>query len=299
MNLQSLFTAPIVEQTYLDPGYSGHASDVWRVQTTQEVVLVRALHQGEELEGPFWKGCYALFGIDPMRIFDLEPINAALARLCPIPIPQVLRKGTMDSRSYVVVEYMPGAPLNDFTSLPESTLEYLGQALARIHSRQFRYYGHPAGQVRYALATFHTRLIETMRMLVNQFYQHDSAIKEALPAACEMVSQLPPFEKGALILIDIDPTQFLTDGERITALVDTEAYAIGPRELDFIGLEYVLNQQGAAALARGYSAILPLPDLSRVRPVYRYLYRLLEVQGSVKLEVWMAHPLLFDGLVTG
>ena len=295
MNLQSLFSTVIVEQTYLDPGYSGHASDVWRVQTTQEEVVVRALRLGEELAGPFWKGCYSLFGIDPKQIFDLEPINAALAHLCPIPIPQVLRKGLMDGRSYVVVEYMPGSPLNNFTSLPERTLEELGQALARIHTRPFSYYGHPTGRVRYALATFHTRLIETMRMLVNQFYQHDATIKEALPSICKMVSQLPPFEKGALILVDIDPTQFLTDGRHITALVDTEAYAIGPRELDFIGLEYILDQQGATALARGYSTILPLPDLSRVRPVYRYLYRLLEVQGSTELEAWMAQPLLFEG----
>lgn len=296
VNLQALFSAPIVEQTYLDPGYSGHASDVWRIQTTQEVVIVRSLRETEELAGPFWKGCHSLFGLDPKRLFDLEPVNAKLAQLCPIPVPQVLRKGLVDGRPYVVVEYMSGSLLNDFSSLSESALEALGQALARIHTCQFEYYGSLGGQVRSVLSTFPARLIETMRLLVHQFYQQNTAIKEALSPVCEAVSQLPPLEAGVPVLIDIDPTQFLREGEQLTALVDTEAYAIGPRELDFIGLEYILDQRGATTLARGYKRILPLPHLSQVRPVYRYLYRLLEVQGSVELDEWMKYPPLFDGL---
>jgi hypothetical protein len=63
--------------------------------------------------------------------------------------------------------------------------------------------------------------------------------------------------------------------------------------MDFIALEYLLDPPGAAAVARGYNAIQPLPDLSAVRPVYRYLYRLLEAQGRAELEIWMAHPAVF------
>jgi hypothetical protein len=94
-------------------------------------------------------------------------------------------------------------------------------------------------------------------------------------------------------MIDTDPTQYLADGQRLTALVDTEAYVVVPREMDFIALEYLLDPPGAAAVARGYNSIQPLPDLSAVRPVYRYLYRLLEAQGGAELEIWMAHPALF------
>lgn len=173
---------------------------------------------------------------------------------------------------------------------------HLGQALARIHTRRFGWYGSASEQRSSALSTFPAQLAQTMRMLVHQFYQADAVIKKALSSACEAASQLPPLEEGALIPIDIDPTQFLTDGEHFTAFVDTEAYAIGPRELDFIALEYILDQRGATAVARGYSDILSLPELSQVRSIYRYLYRLLEVQGSVDLEEWMRRPPLFDGL---
>jgi hypothetical protein len=297
VKLQKLFAAPIIEQHYLDPGYSGHASDVWHVvchvATTQEEVVVRAVRQQGEFDGPFWQGCSFLFGLDSRNIFDLELINTLLARVCPIPIPQVLSKGIVDERPYVIVEYMPGFPLNNFSSLPESALEEFGRALAHIHSYRFDYFGHVTGRLRFPLAAFQERLVETMSMLVEQFYQNDAQIKAALPSFCEDALLLPSVEDGALIMVDMDPTQFLTDGERLTALVDTEAYGVGPRELDFVALEYVLTSHEAVALARGYSAILPVPDLSVVRPVYRYLYRLIEIQGRMPLETWMGWPVFF------
>jgi hypothetical protein len=83
------------------------------------------------------------------------------------------------------------------------------------------------------------------------------------------------------------------DQGRLSAIVDVEAYVVGPRELDFIGLEYVLNPKAAGSFIRGYTEILDLPDLTRVRAVYRYLYRLLGVQGAVDLDRWLARPPLF------
>ena len=132
-----------------------------------------------------------------------------------------------------------------------------------------------------------------MRSIVEQFYADDPQITGALESFCTAALNLPVPEAGALVMVDMDPTQFITEGQRLTVLVDTEASAVGPCELDFSALEYVLTQRGAVALAKGYNAIRPLPDVSSVRPVYRYLYRRLEVQGKVELESWMAHPVLF------
>jgi hypothetical protein len=41
MNVQLLFEEPILEQTYLDRGYSDHATDVLHVKTSCEDVVVR------------------------------------------------------------------------------------------------------------------------------------------------------------------------------------------------------------------------------------------------------------------
>jgi Ser/Thr protein kinase RdoA (MazF antagonist) len=290
MNLQGLFDQPILEQMSLDPGYSGHANDVWRVRTSSETAIVRAF-RGQP-EGPFWDGCRALFGIDPADTFHLESLNRLLAGISPIPVPRVLRKSVVDGRRCVVVELMPGQPLQGFREQPDGMLYGFGQALAQIHAARFHFFGHPSGARPSPLASFHTQMVDVMRDLAEG--APDSALRQALEPVCAAAMVLPAPAAGSLVMVDLNPSQFLTDGEFVTALVDTEAYVVGPRELDFIALEYVLDPSAAAAFACGYRSVAPLPALSAVRPVYRYLYRLFEIEGDVELQEWMAWPILFD-----
>lgn len=295
MDLQPLFAQPITRLDYLDPGYESHASDVWLVETAVERVVVRISRPtaGRD-DDPFWYGCRHLFGIDPQAIFDLELVNALLHRLSSIAVPRVLRKGRLDGRPYVMVEAMPGGRVDDLRDLPDAALYELGRALAGIHRPRFPYAGHPSGSLRYPIAAFHGRLAETLRLLVERFHGQDAEMRAALEDRCAAATALPAPPYGSLIMVDLDPTQFLGDGRRLTALVDTEAYAIGPRELDFIALEYVLDARSAQAVRASYTTLLPLPDLRQVRPVYRYLYRLLEIQGDVDLCEWMRWPTYFD-----
>ena len=136
--------------------------------------------------------------------------------------------------------------------------------------------------------------VETLRMLVSRFFADDERMSGALGPICRAALALPAPERAALVMVDLDVCQFLSDGRRITAVVDTEGYVVGPRELDLIALEYLLDQAGAAAFARGYRTVLPLPDLAPVRTIYRYLYLLLEVQGQADFDEWMRWPSLFD-----
>lgn len=235
-----------------------------------------------------------LFGIDPGRIAALGPLNALLASLSSIPVPRVLRSGVCGGRRCIVVERMAGTQLGGFAALSDAALEELGRGLAGIHLRSFPYYGSLDGNVRYEPGTFPRRLAETMRRLVAAHYGDDRRISEASEAMQAAALHLPVPGAGSLVMVDMDPSQFLTDGTRLTALVDTDAYVVGPRELDFIGLEYVCDQRSAAAIARGYRSLLPLPALSGVRPLYRYLYRLMEVQDAIDLDRWMQQPAVFS-----
>lgn len=107
------------------------------------------------------------------------------------------------------------------------------------------------------------------------------------------LSRLPVPTHFCPILVDMDPSQFLSENGMISAIVDTEAHVVAPREFDFIGLEYVLDKESAISIINGYTTILDIPELSKCRKVYRYLYRLLGVHGSVDLDSWFAQPELF------
>lgn len=293
--LQPLFKDPILMKVPLDPGYEDHASDVWLVTTTSEQVVVRSsrIPGTDEALNDFWWGCNFLFGIEPHRAFEIEVVNAKLREAGGLTVPQALRKGMISGREHIVLERMEGTPLRSFSDLSEDGLRSFGEGLARIHNLRHDHCGHLSGRFTYPLGSFHWRLVETLREGVRRFYGHDQSIQKALESVCEAASSLPPPEYASPILVDMDPTQFLTDGERVQALVDTEACGLGPRELDFIALEYLMDERSAHCFAEGYSTVLPLPELERVRGPYRFLYLLLAVQGHVALEEWMARPAVF------
>ncbi len=170
-DLQGLFSEPILEQTYLDPGYSDHASDVWQVRTKREEVVVRIPRFTGAPLGEFGLGVQQLFGVNLGRVYDLEAINKLVCEISPIPAPRVLRKGVVDGRPYVVVEKMPGETVESFLDLPNAALERFGRDLAATHRHRFDHGGSPTGSLRYPLEEFHARVAETMKAVAAECYR--------------------------------------------------------------------------------------------------------------------------------
>lgn len=54
-----------------------------------------------------------------------------------------------------------------------------------------------------------------------------------------------------------------------------------------------LPKKEAHAFKSGYETIMSIPQLEEYRQPYRYLYRLLSVQGNVELKKWLSHPSYF------
>jgi Ser/Thr protein kinase RdoA (MazF antagonist) len=192
-----------------------------------------------------------------------------------------------------VVEYVPGSDVGTFEGQPHSLLEEFGRGLARIHARRFSECGDPVSKYRYPILEFHARAVRTMRAEVARFWPDRSEVAAALEEMSERLSRPPLPESASLVMTDMDARQFRQDGGRVTAVVDTEAYVLGPRALDCIALEYCLDRQGADAFARGYTEVLPLPNLAPIRAAYRFLYFLFDVQGEEDLFRWMGRPALF------
>ncbi|MGH0427981.1 nitrate reductase [Bacillus hominis] len=291
--LQQLFTSPILSAQALHPGYEDHASDVFLVKTEAEEVIVRSSKMTEEPNNDFWWGCKNLFGIDPRNVHHLETIHSLLQKHTNLPIPTVLQKHILNGRQYVVTEKLKGKTLQSFIGQPASILFSLGKGLAEIHSFQANFIGNPSSTFQVPLKEFKSHILKVSKDLVNMFYSDNECIYNAFHTFESQLSPLPAPKESTLVLIDMDPTQFLSDGKSITGLVDTEAYAIAPREFDFIGLEYVLTEKEAHTFKRGYETIMPIPHLEHCRQPYRYLFRLLSVQGSVELETWLSHPSYF------
>jgi hypothetical protein len=292
MDLQFLFNDPILKSQELDPGYEDHASDVLLVKTESQEVVVRSSRMVDEPNNDFWWGCRRLFGIDPRKVYNLEKINDQLIEISSIPIPRVIGKGKK-GREFVVIEKLDGQVVQSFINQQNSVLQSLGEGLAKIHNQKKNYIGNPSESFQIKLEDFHHHFIRGIQDIVNRFYRNNASILLKLDGMIDRIIAIPPPDYTSYVLVDMDPTQFLSNGKVITGLVDTEAYAVAPRELDFIALEYMLDEKSAAEFQKGYEKILDLPDLTKCRLPFRYLYRLLSVQGNVNIEEWLEHKYLF------
>lgn len=290
---QELFREPIIQYQYMDPGYSGHASDVWVVQTPSRRVVVRSSRSRCIPDNEFWWGCWKLFGLDPTIASTMEWTSRALAGLGPIVCPGVLERRQAAGRDFLIVEWMPGTACQSFLTAPDGLMYGLGQWLAEVHGRTLPVFGTVDGETAKPLAAFHGAAVAVMDQLVQRYFMDEQDVVKALEAMQRAMKSLPVPTHSSLVMVDMDPTQFLMDAGRITAVVDTEAYVLAPPALELVALEYVLDQRTAAALAAGYASIRALPDLEAVREPYRYLCRLLDIQGEVPLAQWMGHPQFF------
>jgi len=293
MDLQFLFKEPIKEMLELSPGYEDHSSDVWLVKTDNQEVVVRSSKMKDDPSNEFWWGCKRLFGIDPRQVYELEHVNNTLSNLTSIPIPKVIDKGRILTKEFVVVEKLKGQIVESFIDLSSSVLQSFGEGLAKIHQYKENFVGNPSRSYQVSLEEFNQHMKDAVIDLVSRFHFKEERVKKMLPEINNLINGLPVPEYSTFVLVDMDPTQFLSDGREITGLVDTEAYVIAPRELDFIALEYVLDEKSVQDFKKGYERVMEIPDLTKYRVPYRYLYRLLAVQGSVDIESWLGHKTLF------
>ncbi len=292
-DLQSLFVDRVLAQVELDPGFADHGSTVFRVRTAHEHVVARSF-RADDLGGAFWGTLHTLFGIDPLDPTEAASVYALLSEVSPIAVPRVHRSGVIGGRAWLVVELMDGKPLADFDELSDEGLRAFGRALATIHSRRFATLGTPSGSQRYEPDEFPDRVTRAVRHAVAV---HPEA---AMPAAMlddmgATLAGLAPPDGGSLVLADMFAPQFLAQDGRIVALVDVDAYVVGPRELDLVGLEYFLDARCASLVAGGYREVAELPLLRDVRRAYRYLLWALTMNPrALDVQRWMAWPPAFE-----
>ncbi len=288
-DLSPMFGTTFRQQRLMDAHHPGQASWVWLVDTTEGPYIVRTSRFNEPpLDEDFWQGAWRLFGANPVRFHGMIWADRVLRQSSPIPLPQILRQEVYQNRPYLIMEYLPGFMLESFTHLSKEGLRAFGKALATIHAM-----GSTLDSREGEALSFHARTQSVMAYLVDRFYSTERACRDLWVEIAAHVKNLPHEDFLSPILLDMDPSQFLTDGRVITALVDTELYVMAPRHLELIGLEYLLDATAAGPFREGYEAVLPMPQLIPVRHTYRFLLRLLSFQGSVAWDRWMNQPILF------
>jgi len=88
-----------------------------------------------------------------------------------------------------------------------------------------------------------------------------------------MKHQLPPNDGPSFIHMDFRPANIITDGNKVSGMIDFESVRFGSTEIDFIKLyrDFLrFNPTLYQAFQEGYKSIRPLIDLEAVLPFYSF-----------------------------
>lgn len=291
LDLSPLFASPIRVQTLLAPHHPGQANYIWEIHTDEGAYIVRSPRLSSPPDEDFWQGALRLFEIHTLNPGQTARINHWLAAHSHWRVPNTLGQYHWSNRDWLVVEKIPGHPLKDFQELSRDSLVDLGRTVSHLHHYHQPKFGPArslwdtkAGQ---PLDQFSARLKATMQHLVLRYYSDDA---EAAPYVAQILGHgatWPPIGAACPIMLDWDPTQFVADRHRLTGLVDTELYVVGPPQLELCALEYLFDHASAQAFMDGYRQIGPFPDLTPYRLLFRVFLRLISFQGPVSWRQWM------------
>lgn len=238
-------------------------------------------------QSTFWLGMNSLFAINfPVSLGNIATVYQQISKLSSLVIPPFI---AAEEASFVLTKWLPG---NDFHSsaVTNDTIRSLASHLGQLHQQQYSHWGSLQQPV-FTATDWSLRLKNTLQMLAQQ--QADWIDQAVLQQALIQAEQLS--EKIFVpIMPDLRWDQFLVHECKLSALVDLDAIVYGPRTLEFVLLEYLLEQTQADCFAAEYQNYQAIPDLTDVRLPYRLLLFLMDVLGETDLNSWLNHSERFS-----
>lgn len=294
--LQALFDQPIVSVKTLGEPYDGRANDVWLISLQDQTEYVVKSPKTAREESEFVYGINMIYGVDARTVQEhLDEINEKLAHTNSFHIPKVVRKVKKAGKHFYVMEKVEGIPLTSFEGRSAQFYRDYGRKLAHLHSYQTNFFGAVYGGEERHLREFHALLKKAVSKLISHYYADQPEYQNYAEKVQQKLEKLSPPDAASLILIDLDPSQYIEKDDQVMSLVDTEYVVFGPAAFDFIALEYLLTKEAAQAVQLGYEEICPLPhQLHEVRECYRFVSLLLDIHGSWDMKKWMNHPIRFS-----
>lgn len=254
-------------------GVAYGSNRLYAVQTAAGARYVVKLPKAvRESVSPFWQQMAAIFGIN--RVTQLTALNEVAGRLQQqtiIPVPQVIHIETahaLPDAAYAIVTQLDGAAHEPDEFPASAAIHYqLGQYVGYLHTQAYAGYGNLLLAQLQPKANFGATLVATMHQTVTTFWQDQPALHTQIDQVMAKATPDAIFSRAALIMIDISANQFVYQQDRISGVVDLDAYVIGPIEWELSILEMCITNP--VAFGQGYACYSTLPSFAPFRAIYR------------------------------
>jgi aminoglycoside phosphotransferase (APT) family kinase protein len=261
--------------TTLQPiGVSYGSNWVYGMTTaTGQRYVVKQPKQIRESMSPFWQQMDAIFGVNSaIQLATVRGVSERLQQQTIIPVPQVIhveRNAPDLEAPFVILTHLAGTAHEPDEFPPGEALHYqLGQFIGYLHAQPDIGFGNVLMKPLRPQADFLPMMIAAMRQTIQRFWADCPQLHQYLDNLAATIDSNASFSSASLIMTDISGNQFVYDGQRISGVVDLDAYVIGPREWELSTLEMGIN--APAAFRQGYECYRPLPTFAPFRAFYRF-----------------------------
>lgn len=264
-------------------------NSVYRIMLGDEKCILKKNRVPVNNLSPFWYSIKRVFGSDFNS--QREHIHSLTAFLSENPHIKVAELVEISDeyccqifREAEGVKYEP----DEFPDSEE--IEYqLGLYIGFLHSIHFDAFGAFPPE-RTTKKEIKEEMTDCMERLIELYWEKDENVRNAFRMVCG--TKIAP-ESYSLIMPDISGNQFVySEGfEAVTAVVDFDAYVVGPRELELAVMELCLRN--GSAFVRGYENYQAFPDMTESRNFYRLFSYLCDPWMGTDLHTFMTGKILF------
>jgi len=260
--------------------------ELWLCKTVDGPKILKVCNHKSLKNSSFWQGMNGLFNLQfPESLGYMDVAYTLLSKHSPLAIPEPT---AYQASVFVLSDFIQGQDV-EASFVTAVMVEQLAEHLAALHHVKQKNWG-ALHQAKFSSQDWSTRLAQTLTGLIKL---HPNELPSELVAKAlkqALNSQIDDFVPA---MIDLRWDQFLHQQGEISAVVDLDAFVFAPRALEFVMLEYLLNDSQAEIFKARYLKDHTMPDLSGVRIAYRLLLFLMNVLGEEDIDVWMASPTRF------
>jgi hypothetical protein len=281
VNEQLALPALIAEPQAMPRKFHDSTHQLWHCETRDGAMVLKVCDHHAVAQSGFWQTLNRLFEANfPNNLDQADNTYTRLAEKGTLPIPELIASS---ANRFVLTRFLAGVDVNA-TQISHKMVTQLANHVSQLHQYQSDTWGNFHAPTLSA-TDWPSRL---QQVLLAQAKQNDGLIPASLLS--NIINQASMIQETTFvpIMLDLrwDQLRSLEQGHTL-ALIDLDAFVIGPPSLELVLLEYVLTAQQFALFKATYTEKNDWPEYAAQKTSYQLLLFLMQVLGETKLSSWM------------
>lgn len=283
----------LIQARALPVMYEDSTNHLWHCETVDGPMMLKVCDSQNVNTSSFWQGMELLFDVDlPNQLDKFELLYNDISTFSSLTIPDFRGSDSaleeQASPAFILARFLSGAMVES-EQIDDQMVADLAEHISALHHNHRATFGAVYSEG-INVSQWPNQLRDSLIVLADK--QKGTIPNKFLNDAL-VESKTCIVEYFVPIMPDLRWDQFLQQNGELSALVDLDAVVYGPKELEFVLLELLLNEQQAIIFMDKYQQIHALPNLAKVRTSYRLLLFMMNVLGEKDVDAWMQAPTRF------